>query len=142
MVISIAVQNRSIVFYFILCIVFYEASTYLSDIFYLDIWKSSVQCFKHSLDTMSIWQTNKPKPTVTTYKESLDTCVKSKKNSIYTVCTNIYICMYVHIYKFFKLAVSLHLGPQQIKETFPDMYSSPILPPNSREQTSNLKLRK
>ena len=37
MVISITVQSRSIVFYYILCTVFEKDSTYLPDIFHLDI---------------------------------------------------------------------------------------------------------
>ena len=47
--ISIAMQSESIAFYFILSTVFQAASTYLPDIFYLDIWKSSIQFFKHLL---------------------------------------------------------------------------------------------
>ena len=37
MIISIAVKIRSTAFYFVLSTAFYEVSTYLSDIFHLDI---------------------------------------------------------------------------------------------------------
>ena len=38
------------------------------------------------LDTRRIWKTNKQKTTITTYKEFLGTCLKSKKsNNIYSM---------------------------------------------------------
>ena len=39
-----------------------------------------------ALDTMKIWQTNKQKAIVRTYKEFLETCIKYKKNIMYIVC--------------------------------------------------------
>ena len=39
-------------------------------------------------DTMKVTQTNKQKTIITTYKEFLGTCIKSKKNKIYSVYIN------------------------------------------------------
>ena len=119
MVISITVQSRSIVFYYILCTVFEKDSTYLPDIFHLDIWKSYIHCFKNLL--YILWG--------------------SEKNSIYTAWTNIYICTHVHILKFFKLAVSPQLALQHVKEAFTNILSSPILPHKFPRTIVKLKIK-
>ena len=69
MVISTAVRSRSTVL---------EANVYLSDIFFgcLKIRHSTVQ--ELALETIRNIQTNN---TITTYKEFLGTCLKSKKSS-------------------------------------------------------------
>ena len=69
MVISTAVRSRSTVL---------EANVYLSDIFfgYLKIRHSTFQ--ELALETIRNSQTNK-KTKITTYKEFLGTCLKSKK---------------------------------------------------------------
>ena len=67
------------------CIVFWEANTCLSEIFF-DIFENKVLTVSGlALDTMR----NKNKQTnkiITTYKEFLGTCIKSQKKNIYTAC--------------------------------------------------------
>ena len=38
------------------------------------------------------------------------------------------MCVCIYIQKFFKVAVLPHMALQHVREAFPDMYSSPILP--------------
>ena len=68
-------ETRSVVFYFILSVVFLEASTYHSDIFYkIKYWM--FQSFVS--DAMIILQRNNQKTITTTYKEFLGTCITYK----------------------------------------------------------------
>ena len=80
MVIKTAVQITSIVFYFTLSSAFWDGNTCLSDIFYLDIWKSVLQCFKHLI--LIPWESQRTNSFVGLF------CIKSKKNSVYAVSTN------------------------------------------------------
>ena len=61
---------------------------------------------------------SKHKIIITSYKEFFGTCIKSKKNNIYTLCIN--------YQKFYKLAVFPHMALQHVKEAFADIYSSSI----------------
>ena len=68
-------ETRSVVFYFILSVVFLEASTYHFDIFY----KMKYWMFQSFVsNTMIILQRNNQKTTTTTYKEFLGTCITYK----------------------------------------------------------------
>ena len=85
---------------------------------YLDIWN---QIFNVSSIGFRYYksQTNSQKAIIATYKEFLLRLVLNLKS----VCT-----VYMNSQKFFGLTISLHLALQHVKESFPDMYRTPILP--------------
>ena len=105
---------RSILFYFVLSIVFQKASTYLPDIFHKNqVLNISNFCFIYH---ENLTQANKQKNNNENIQRVFGTCVKLNRK--------VYL-HYVSISKkCFKLAVSLHLALKQIKEAFPKMRST------------------
>lgn len=60
-------------------VVFQEADTYLSDIFYLDICRSGIDCFKILLRYNENQTNNKQEAIIKTFKEFLETGSKYKE---------------------------------------------------------------
>ena len=86
MIISIVVKIRSIVFYFVLSTAFYEASTIFLIFF---IWIFENQVFNVSNICFRVYENLTNKQTennnITMYKQFFDTCIKSKKQHIYSM---------------------------------------------------------